>query len=533
MTNRRHSAILDRQRLRPLGLVLLLVVLALGFQGTRGIWSPDEGLHTVTSRTMLESGDWLIPRIVNQVYLDKPPLSLWGIAAGMWLLGTNEWGARLAHAVWYLLTTLLVFVLGRELWDERSGRLAAILYATMLLPFVAANIVTPDTPLTFWTTASMVAFWFARERSGPGAEWWKVVLGVVLALGVWTKGPAALIPCAAMLVVLAATGALRSFFVSWGMVLGAFTFLTIGGSWYAYVGAVVPGGLTYLWDNHVAGRLVSASYQRNPGLTGAIEVYLPVLLGGTLPASAACWLALKNHWRMALRLSFWQRLRNSHGDLLVVCWIVVPCLVLAVASSKLTLYVLPVFPAIALLCARLGRSEAEARRVPVSWLGLPVRWSWPFAVWIAAMLALKLIGGVVDTDRDMRQLATQLRSFVPPSPFEVVCIDFSCEGLAFYLGDAMESVTTSSTPYPVFGGTEPLSEELSELPKAPYHHLVVYEAKRDTAVREAMARYTGLCSDDPIPLPHGRRAIVCRAAREGGAVIAPEVDQLDRESPIP
>ena len=525
--------VFDRQRLRPLALLLLLVVLALGFQGTRGVWSPDEGLHTVTSRTMLESGDWLIPRIVNQVYLDKPPLSLWGIAAGMWLLGANEWGARLAHAAWYLLTTLLVFVLGRALWDERSGRLAAILYATMLLPFVAANIVTPDTPLTFWTTASMVAFWFGRERSGPGAEWWKVVLGVALALGVWTKGPAALIPCAAMFVVLAATGALRSFFVSWGMVLGALTFLTIGLSWYAHVGAVVPGGLAYLWNNHVAGRLVSASLQRNPGLAGAIEVYLPVLLLGTLPASAACWLALKRRWKTVLRLSFWQRLRNNPGELLVVCWVIVPCLVLAAASSKLTLYVLPVFPAFALLCARLARSEAEARGVPVSWLGLPVRLSWPFAMWIAALLALKLIGGVADTDRDMRQLAAQLRPVVPPTPFEVVCIDLHCEGLAFYLGGAVERATLASIPYPVFSGNEPLSEELGELPGAPYHHLLVYKAEKNTAVRRALARYSGLCSDDPIALSHDRRAIVCRAAREVGAAIAPEPHQLGRGPQIP
>jgi hypothetical protein len=85
----------------------------------------------------------------------------------------------------------------------------------------------------------------------------------------------------------------------------------------------------------------------------------------------------------------------------------------------------------------------------------------------------------------------------------------------------------------VFGGTEPLSEELGELPEAPYHHLVVYEAKRDTAMREAMARYTGLCSDDPIPLSHGRSAIVCRAAREVGAAIPPESHQLGRESRIP
>ncbi len=523
----------DQHHRRTVGLLVLLVIMALGFQGTRGIWMPDEGYHVVIARTMLESGEWLVPHVAQQVWLDKPPLTHWGIAAGMWLLGTNEWGARLSHAVAYVLTTLLVLVLGRALWDERSGRLAAVLYATMLLPFVAANVVTPDTPLTFWTTAAMVAFWFARGRAGRSAEWWKVALGVVLALGVWTKGPAALIPAGAMLVFLAASRALRPFFVSWGMALGALGSLTIGLYWYARVGLDVPGAMEYLWDNQVVGRLISPSYRRHPGLAGAAEVYLPVLLAGTLPASAAGWVALRRRWRALLQGPFWRRLSNDPGSLLVACWVAVPCLVLAAASSKLPLYVLPVFPAFALACARLAQAEAEARGAPVSWLGLPVRLSWPLGAWVTALLALKLVGGMVDSDKDMRLLAEQLRGHLPPPPFEIVCVDLRCEGLVFYLGGEVERVRLSSRPYPVFRGTEPLREELDELPDAPYHHVLVYAANKDTALAQVMARYPGQCADPPIPLPHGRRAIVCSAAREAGSGIAPEAHQLARGSPPP
>jgi 4-amino-4-deoxy-L-arabinose transferase len=516
----------ESQRWRRAGLVLILLVLALGFQGTRGIWSPDEGYHAVIARTMLETGNWLVPHVVGQVWLDKPPLSHWGIAAGMWLLGVNEWGARVSHALWYVLTTLLVLVLGRSFWDERSGRLAAIFYATMLLPFVAANIVTPDTPLTFWTTAALVAFWFARDRSNPHAEWWKVALGIVLALGVWTKGPAALIPGGAMLAFLAATGALRSFFLSWGLVAGGAGFLTLGLSWYAYVGAGVPGALAYLWDNHVVGRLVSESYQRDPGLAGAFEAYLPVLLAGTLPAGVTFWLAAGRGWRRVFRVDFWRRLRHEPADLLLVCWVVVPSLVLAAASSKLPLYILPVFPAFALLFARLSRREAEARGVVVSWLGLPARWSVPLGVWVVALLALKLAGGVVDHQRDMRPLAAELDDVLPPPPFEIVCVDQRCEGLAFYLGGAVERVTTSAHPYPVFGGTEPVTEELAELPGASYHHVILFSAKRAGLLEELSRPYDGLCTDQPIVLSSSCRAIICRAARDPAAVIEPEPHQL-------
>jgi 4-amino-4-deoxy-L-arabinose transferase len=460
------------------------------------------------------------------VYLDKPPLSHWGIAAGMWLLGLNEWGARLSHAVWYVLTALLIAVLGRWFWDERDGRLAAIFYTTMLLPFAAANVITPDTPLTLWTTASLTAFWFARDRSNPHAELWKIVLGVVLALGMWTKGPAALIPGGAMVVFLVATGALRSFFLSWGIVAGGACFIALGFSWYAFVGVEVPGALAYLWDNHVVGRLVSDSYQRNPGLEGVVQIYLPALFAGSLPASAVLWLAARRGWRAVIRADFWKRLQDHPPDLLLVCWVVVSCLVLAAASSRLTLYVLPVFPALALLFARIARREAEARGIAISWLGLPGRWSLPLGVWIVALMALKLAGGLVDDRRDMRRLAAEMSDILPPPPHEIVCVDERCEGLVFYLGGAVERVTTSARPYPVFGGTEHVSEELAELPDATYHHVILFSAKRTGLVEELVKTYDGLCEDQPIVLSSGYRAIVCWPARKPTAAVEPEPHQL-------
>jgi 4-amino-4-deoxy-L-arabinose transferase-like glycosyltransferase len=530
MTRDHDSPLYSRQRRRAAGIVGLVLLLGFGFQGTRGIWSPDEGRHAVIARTMLESGNWLIPHVGLQVLLDKPPLSHWAMAAGMWLVGLNEWGARLSHALWYALTALLVFVLGRELWGARTGRLAAVLYATMLLPFVAANVLTPDTPLTFWTTASMAAFWFARPGAERHTRSWKVVLGCTLALGVLTKGPAALIPTSAMLVFLALSGGLGTFFLSWGLALGAVAFLAIGLAWYVHVGVTLPGALEYLWDNHVVGRLLTDSYRRSPGLAGAVKIYLPVLVEGTLPAALVLWLQLGRGWRRLLHAQFWQRLRRSPAELLVVAWIVVPCAILALASSKLPLYFLPITPAFALLCARLGLLEIETRRAPVTWIGLPVRSSWLLGAWIAVLLGLKLAGGMVDIDRDMRQLADHLREALPPTPFEIVCVDFRCEGLVFYLGGAVERVTSSSQPYPVFGGTEPIAEEFGELPETTYHHVVVYEADDERRVRRELAPYAALCSSAPIVLPHNRLAMVCRAAKPTKPIIEPEPHHSGRST---
>ena len=73
----------------PWWLLALLVSMAFAFQGTRGIWEPDEGRYTVAGLNMLESGDWLVPTLDGEhPHLTKPPITYWAIAASV---GRNKW----------------------------------------------------------------------------------------------------------------------------------------------------------------------------------------------------------------------------------------------------------------------------------------------------------------------------------------------------------------------------------------------------------------------------------------------------------
>ncbi|HET9693180.1 MAG TPA: glycosyltransferase family 39 protein, partial [Steroidobacteraceae bacterium] len=102
------------------GLLALLVVVGFAFQGTRGIWEPDEGRYTSVGINMYESGDWLIPTVDGEhPHLTKPPLTYWALAASFALLGHHEWAARLPSAVAFVATGLLVFGLGRRLCPAR------------------------------------------------------------------------------------------------------------------------------------------------------------------------------------------------------------------------------------------------------------------------------------------------------------------------------------------------------------------------------------------------------------------------------
>src|SRR5512135_2917555 len=102
-------------RFRSAVLVLALLAFALAFQGARGLWEPDEGRYAGIAARMLLSGDFIHPSFNDEVrHYAKPPLTYWSIAAGVALLGANEWGARLAHALAFAATVLLLFALGRS-----------------------------------------------------------------------------------------------------------------------------------------------------------------------------------------------------------------------------------------------------------------------------------------------------------------------------------------------------------------------------------------------------------------------------------
>ena len=75
----------------PLWLVALLCVMAFAFQGTRGLWDPDEGRYSSGGIHMEQSGDWLIPTVDGETpHLTKPPMTYWALAASFVLLGHNE-----------------------------------------------------------------------------------------------------------------------------------------------------------------------------------------------------------------------------------------------------------------------------------------------------------------------------------------------------------------------------------------------------------------------------------------------------------
>ena len=438
----------------PWWLVVLLLLIAFAFQGSRAIWEPDEGRYTGASLNMLASGDWLLPTLDGEhPHLTKPPMTYWALASSFGLLGTNEWAARLPGALAFVGTGLLVFGLGRRLLPAKPW-LPALVWALSLGPMIGASVVSTDALLVFFETAAMLAFVEAWSRDGASRSRWVLAMWLAWGLAFMTKGPPALLPLLAMVVMLIAHDrrALRAFFPVAGLVL----FAVVAFTWFALIARQDPDRLGYFLGYEVYDRIFTGTHDRNSRWYQAFEIYLPILILGALP-----W------WPMALvgaggpRAAIGKlRARIVVRDrewLLLLYWFFGPLLIFFLAKSRLHLYVLPLFVPLSLMLARALANWPwlDRRRLAVT-----------VAATAVALISLKGLAAHWPADRDARVMAMAIREIIEPHDIdEIVFVDMrGFHGLQLYLDVHIESVRTGTRPMAPsrFVAEENLCEEIAE-----------------------------------------------------------------------
>ena len=392
-----------------LWLFVLASVVAFGFQGTRGLTDPDEGRYCEVAREMLTSGDFLHPQLDGFPHYTKPPLTYWSLAASMAVCGQNEWAARLFQSLSYLATILLVAASGSALFGAGVGVLAVIVYATMALPFVAANIITTDTLLTLWEALAVFAFIRGRSATGPSARrLWPALCGLAFGLAFFTKGPPGLLFLAALLIYTRLPVGRHDRGAPLLDGFGILLLLGVGLWWFLYLALTTKGITSYFLGDEVVGRL-AGEHHRNSGLMGAVKVYLPILALGTLPWSATwipAWRRLRKQAPELVR--FWQAWRHRPALTMLVLLILVPLFVFTLSRSRLPLYVLPLFIPIALLTARALQLAFGSVAEDLTAFRLRSRWGGGIAVWILVLLALRLIYAYWPDEANARALHDRL-----------------------------------------------------------------------------------------------------------------------------
>lgn len=366
--------------------------------GAPSLWDIDEGHNAECAREMLESGNWTVPTFNYQLRVDKPALLYWLQIAAYQLWGVGELAARLPSALAALLTVLLTYELGRRMFDATAGLLAGLVLASTGLFAFSAHFANPDALLNACTVLTFYLFWRSFERVDGH---WPVLLGASTGLGFLAKGPVALVlPTAVVGLYLLWTRQVRKafgiHFFAAGMV-----FCLVALPWFALVGVDTKGEfLSGFFLKHNRDRFLASM----EGHDGPIFYHVISLVLGFLPWSAflgsALWYAVQE-WRaghpsLTLRASKLVDERTRRALQFLACWFAVYFVFFSISATKLPSYILPLYPAVALIVGRFLSRWLAGTLAPKPWVSLCSLAAW-MLFGLGAIVGILAAGGALGT----------------------------------------------------------------------------------------------------------------------------------------
>ena len=354
-----------KHQLRFAGLLAAAALLLLPGLGSVDLWAPDEPRYAQVAEE-LRSMEHGLPGLAllhlgGEAYTQKPPLYYW-LAAGFGAASggrVSELVARLPSALAGIAAVLVTAKLGQMLF----GRLAVGLWSGALLLCAyrfahTARRAQLDVLLLLFELLALLAFW--RLEQGRGSRRSNLVLlHGATALALLTKGPVGLLPIAVMAAFLAwerRLGELRQLLPIWGLLLSL-------GPVLLWIGAAValspPGFFDEAVMTNLFGRFFSGTAHARPFYYYAIQ----------LPIDFLPWTAL---WPLAtlVALRSSDRPEETQPRRFLLAWVGVMLVFFSLSAGKRGLYLLPAFPALALLCgSALDRALETPDSALAPWVG--------------------------------------------------------------------------------------------------------------------------------------------------------------------
>ncbi|HZL36455.1 MAG TPA: glycosyltransferase family 39 protein [Tepidisphaeraceae bacterium] len=152
-----------------------------------GLWDRDEPRYAQCSRQMLDSGDWVVPRLYDNLRAAKPPLIYWCQLAAMSAFGENAFAARVPSVLGMLATLIVLAIALRRQCGREMAFWTIFILSSSALAIMAAKICLTDSVLVLFTTIAQICL-FLMWR---GNRSWAVAIAMAAALGLGgiTKGP--------------------------------------------------------------------------------------------------------------------------------------------------------------------------------------------------------------------------------------------------------------------------------------------------------------------------------------------------------
>lgn len=368
------------------------------FKAALPLTDGDSAFYGVIARNMLESGNWQTLHYTEAYGLiDKPPLTIWLIAASYVLFGVNEFAIRGWHALMGVGTVLLVYATARLFYSRTVATLAGWLLLTAALFAYSGFVPQQDIPLTFF---SALAFYgLARFLRGDGIGY-TYVSWIAVALGLLTRGPQA--------VVFPALVAIFTLYGTWRqsgspkatsklvgtavrhVLAGAALFLAIAAPWFILefkqhgwpiIDLLLGTGQSRFFEQLHRGPDVFRFWS-----------YFPLLLVACLPWSGFIGHGLVDAFRRGRQPRTEQSDSHKLGNRLFLAWFLVAFFLPFLTQWRVIRYLLPALPALAVLVAAyVAPLFASTRGDTSSDVTASAQRGVRFAAWLSLLIVVPVL----------------------------------------------------------------------------------------------------------------------------------------------
>lgn len=316
--------------------ILILFVYNLGAHS----YFHSEGRYIEIPRNMVESHDYITPRLNGVKYFEKPPLMYWAGALSYKFFGNNEWAHRFWPALFGLLTILASYHIAILFKSKKEAYIVSCMMATSLLFYVCAKYVVLDMPVSALIALSLYSFllstrcFFSKQKQ----LFFNLSFFLFLSLAVLTKGLIGLfLPYLIIFVWIFFSkkyAFLKNAFQPWGIFL--FSMITL--PWHILVSIRNPEFFNFYFIHEHFLRYLTTVHHRNK----VFFYYIYFLNLGLFP-----WF----FYIIESVIQNFKKIINDEVESFFFLWFLLILIFFSFSSSKLIPYILPAIPPLLLLGA--------------------------------------------------------------------------------------------------------------------------------------------------------------------------------------
>ena len=370
-------------------LISILTLLWFGSLNYRHLIPSDEGRYAEIAREMAVTGDWITPRYNDYKYFEKPPLQAWASAIIFKTFGLGNWQARLWSGLTSFLSILAIGFTAGRLYGRRTGWLASIILASSPIWVLGGHFNSLDMGLSGFLCFALCALLLAQNatENSTSETWWMLCCWSAMGLSVLSKGLVGIVLPGLVLLIYALTA--RDFKI-WRRLhwfKGLSLFLLITAPWFILISIKNPEFPHFFFIKEHFERFTTDEHRR----VAPWFFFFPLLIVGFLP------------WLLQLPkgiIESWKERRDSTQTFkplwLCLVWAVFIFAFFSQSHSKLPGYIIPIFPALAIIAAVALEKSCSNHDISRLWQFQTGGWGILFFAGFAALPQIAKTGEVYE-----------------------------------------------------------------------------------------------------------------------------------------